>query len=79
MKEKKILLLIIHNKLLQFKLEKSLINYKRFSKQYIVYESPNRGKVYNAYDDSIIFEGEYLNGKINGKGIEYYNDGKINL
>ena len=76
MKEKRILLLIIYNKRLQFKLEKSLINYKRYSKQYIIYESPNKGKVYNAYDDCIIFEGEYLNRKRNGKGIEYYNNGK---
>jgi len=25
----------------------------------------------------IIFEGEYLNGKRNGKGKEYYNNGKL--
>ena len=25
----------------------------------------------------IIFEGEYLNGKINGKGKEYYVDGNL--
>ena len=75
MKEKRILLLIIYNKRLQFKLEKSLINYKRYSKQYILYESPNKGKVYNAYDDRILFEGEYSNGRKKGKGIEYYNNG----
>ena len=74
--EKRILLLIAHNKRLQSKLKKSLINYKRLSKRYIVYESLNKGKVYNAYDDSLIFEGEYLNGKRNGKGIEYYNNGE---
>ena len=74
--EKRILLLISYNKKLQFKLEKSLINYKAFSKQYIVYESPNIGKVYNAHDDTLIFEGEYSNGKKNGKGIEYYDNGK---
>ena len=74
--EKRILLLITHNKRLQSKLGKSLINYKTFSKQYIVYESSNKGKVYNAYDDSIVFEGEYSNGKRNGKGIEYYNNGR---
>ena len=74
--EKRILLLISYNKKLQFKLEKNLINYKAFSKQYIVYESPNIGKVYNAHDDTLIFEGEYSNGKKNGKGIEYYDNGK---
>ena len=74
--EKRILLLIAHNKRLQSKLKKSLINYKRLSKRYIVYESLNKGKVYNAYDDSLIFEGEYLNGKRHGKGIEYDINGR---
>ena len=62
MKEKRILLLISYNKSLQSNLEKSLINYRRFSRKYIVYETPNRGIIYNAYD-KIIFEGEFLNRK----------------
>jgi len=33
-------------------------------------------KEYN-YKDNIIFEGEYLNGKINGKGKEYDDDGNL--
>ena len=35
-----------------------------------------KGKEYN-YDDNLIFEGEYLNGKRNGEGKEYYNNGKL--
>ena len=31
----------------------------------------------NRYKTIITFEGEYLNGKRNGKGKEYYEDGKI--
>ena len=74
--EKKILLLIIHNKRIQSKLNKSLIYYRIFSRKYIVYESLSKAKVYDAISDSLIFEGEYSNGKRNGKGIEYYNNGK---
>ena len=33
-------------------------------------------KEYNKYDE-LIFEGEYLNGKRNGKGKEYSYDGKL--
>ena len=33
-------------------------------------------KEYN-YDDELEFEGEYLNGKRNGKGKEYYSNDKL--
>jgi len=42
----------------------SIINYKYFSKKYIIYESKRIGKEYEYYNDDIyIFEGEYLNGQ----------------
>ena len=44
----------------------------------MIYEYNNlngQGKEYDSYD-KLIFEGEYLNGKRNGKGKEYYN-GKL--
>ena len=47
----------------------------------VVYDIKNgRGliKEYNKYN-SIIFEGEYNNGEKNGKGKEYYYDGKLNV
>ena len=46
----------------------------------IIYELINgNGKVkeYNDYNDKLIFEGEYLNGKRNGKGKEYDQDSNL--
>ena len=41
-----------------------------------IYELKNgNGKVKEFDDGVLIFEGEYLNGKINGKGKEYFDDG----
>ena len=36
-----------------------------------------KGKEYNYYNGELMFEGEYLNGKRNGKGKEYYDYGKL--
>ena len=58
------------NKCLQNKLGLSLINYKLFSGYKIEYSSKNYGKQYGG---NYIYEGEFLNGKKNGKGKEYYN------
>ena len=71
--------LIKYNKSLQSKFNISIINYKVFSGRYqIIEKNPinniYHGKIYNSYTDKIIFEGEYLKGKKNGKGIEYYED-----
>ena len=63
-----------YNKNLQSNLGKSLINYKILSGKYIIYETNTRAKIYNAYNDEIIFDGEFLNGKRNGKGKEYYDN-----
>ena len=75
-KEKKALQLVNHNKSLQLKLGKDLINYKISSNKYTIYEKNGYRKIYNGFDDELIFEGEYLNGEKNGKGKEYdtYND-----
>ena len=35
------------------------------------------GKEYDEYMDKLEFEGEYLNGRRNGKGKEYYRNGKL--
>ena len=46
----------------------------------IIYELINgNGKVkeYDDYEGKLIFEGEYLNGKRNGKGKEYDWDGQL--
>ena len=72
--EKQKLKLVKLNKAYQSKLNISIINYKFFSGKYIIYESNKIGKEYNGNDDTLQFEGEYLNGERNGKGKEYFND-----
>ena len=75
--EGKKLELIKYNKNLQKNLNINLTNYRYFSGRYIIYESKGRGKEYNWYDDTLRYEGEYLNGKKNGKGKEYDYSGKL--
>ena len=69
--ENRQLQLVTYSKNLQNLLNKSLINYKIFSGKYLIFETIGIGKIYNAYKDTLLFEGEYLNGKKNGKGKEY--------
>ena len=66
--------LIKRNKSLQNILNKSIINYKYFSRKYIIYESNGFGKEYTSIHDKLLYEGEYLNGEKNGKGKEYEYD-----
>ena len=73
--EKIKLKLIKYNKKLQNKIDIKLINYKFYSGKYIVYETNIKGKEYDGESDNLLFEGGYLNGKRNGKGKEYYNNG----
>ena len=75
--EAKKLKLVKYNKSMQKNLNISIINYKHFSGRYIIYESNGFRKEYYGYNDTLIFEGEYLNGERNGKGKEYDNDGKL--
>ena len=63
--------LIKYNKTLQQKIDIKLINYKIFSRRYIIFNTNGKGKEYNSYNDNLVFEGEYLNRKRNGKGKEY--------
>ena len=75
--ERQKLKIIKCNKSLQKNMNISIINYKFFSGKYIIYESNGIRKEYHEYDDTLIFEGEYLNGERNGKGKEYDEDGKL--
>ena len=77
MDEKQKLKIIKYNKSLQKNININIINYKFYSGKYIIYESNRIGKEYNGKDDRLIFEGEYLNGLRNGKGKEYYHNGKL--
>ena len=69
--EKKKLDIVKYNKTIQNNLEITLVNYKEYSGRYIIYENKRKGKIYDAYQDILLYEGEILNGKKNGKGKEY--------
>ena len=69
--EDKKLKLIQYNKNIQNKLGINVINYRIFSGKYITYETNRKLKEYNSFNDQIVFEGNCLNGKKNGKGKEY--------
>jgi len=75
--EEQKLKLIRYNKSIQKNLDISIINYKFFSGRYLIYETNGIGKEYYGEDDRLLFEGEYLNGKRNGKGKEYDSEDKL--
>ena len=63
--------LVTYNKKLQKTIGISFIDYRINTNRYIIYESNKIAKEFDIYNDKLIFEGEYLNGKRNGKGKEY--------
>ena len=69
--------LVKYNKRIQKNLDISIINYKFFSGRYLIYEKNGIWKEYYGEDDTLRFEGEYLNGQRHGKGKEYDGDGKL--
>ena len=71
--EKRKLNTIKYNKNLQEKMNITLLNYKIFYGKYIIFEDKGKGKEYNVFNDKLIFEGEYLN----GKGKEYDSNGHL--
>ena len=66
-----------YNKKLQNKLDISIRTYQKISGKYIVGGKNGIVKEYILNKDILIFEGEYLNGKRNGKGKEYNNEGNV--
>ena len=74
--ERQKLNLIRYNKACQKNMNINILNFKNVSGIYIVHESNGIVKEYKGYNDTLRFEGEYKNGKRNGKGKEYY-DGKL--
>ena len=68
--------IINYNKSFQNIMNITLMNYKLFSRRFIIYEDNGIAKEYNSFSNYLVFEGEYLNGKRNGKGKEY-DDGKL--
>ena len=75
--EKTKLEIIKYNKTIQNIINIDITNYKFLSRGYIIYESNKKGKKYDIINDYLEFEGEYLNGKRNGKGKEYNSKGKL--
>ena len=67
---------VVYNKKIQQKLGLNLIDYRRLSGRY---KEEEDGKIiiYNSYNDWVLFEGQYSNGKRNGEGKEYNEDGKL--
>ena len=64
--------LIIDNKNLQNQLNIKFRKYKINRNYYIIGEINGYCQEYDCETDALIFEGDYLNGKRNGKGKEYY-------
>jgi len=63
--------LIKYNKIFQKKLDISIIHYKLGSKKYLIIDAKRKVKEYDKDNGNLLFEGEYLNRKRNGKGKEY--------
>ena len=66
--------IIQYNKKIQNELDINLNNYRAFTGKHLKYETIV--KEYNS-NNQLIYEGEYLNGKKNGKGKEYDENGRI--
>ena len=73
----KILNMMVHNKYFQNLLNIGIENYKNICNRYIIGEINGKGKEYSSDKNILIFEGEYLKRKRNGKGTEYDNDGLL--
>ena len=71
--ENKKLKLVKYNKILQNRLDITITNFKVFSGKYIIYESNQKIKEYD-FENNLLYEGEYLDGKRNGEGKEYKDD-----
>ena len=69
--------IIIYNKELQKALKIGIEDYKRISGKFKIGKKDGKGKVYKIDTSIMIFEGEYLNKLKNGKGKEYYDNGRL--
>ena len=69
--ERKLLKLINYNKELQNLMDIKLIYYKIFNGKIIIGERNGFGEELDYFTNEVLFIGEFINGKRNGKGIEY--------
>ena len=72
--EKKLLYLIIYNKELQKIFSVDIKDYIKISGKYKIGGKNGKVREYNIKTNKLIFEGEYLKGKRNGLGKEYYDN-----
>ena len=71
------LIMMNYNKFLQNKFGFTIDDYKNNAKRIKIVRFNGNGEEYLLDKYNIIYEGEYLKGKRNGKGIEYYENGRI--
>ena len=64
--------IVKYNRTIQNMIKINLIDYKLFTGKNIIYDSKNYGKEYDI-KGILLYEGEYLNGRRNGKGKEFDN------
>ena len=76
LRNNKKLILLNYNKSLQNKLGFTIDDYKQNAKRIKIGRLNGYGKEYSLAAYKLISEGNYLNGKRNGKGIEYFGKGK---
>ena len=69
--------ILIYNNSLKKKLSINIENYKKISGYYKIGGKNGNCKLYDLETNNLIFEGEYLNGKKNGKGKEYHINDKL--
>ena len=69
--------IIRYNKLIQQRTTVNIEDYKKQGKRYKIGEKNGYGREYKLDTNILLFEGEYFNSRKNGKGKEYYEDGKI--
>ena len=75
--EKEKLNMIVYNKKLQKILGVDIKDYQKVSQKFKIGNKDGEMKEYDLYTKELIFEGEYLNGKRNGKGKEYNEGHKL--
>ena len=68
--------IIRYNKKYQNLFNINIDDYKKNCKIIRIIEKNGFGKEYTLDKNRLIFEGEFKNGKKNGKGTEYFEDGK---
>ena len=70
--ERRKLTLVAYNKNIQLNLGIKIIDFRRLSERYIIFEGKGKGEEYDSYGNNLIYKGTFVNGKrFNGNGKEY--------